>query len=139
MPTVVQRPSLPPAMHIVIERWLAMRRLTDRPMTISRLALALRRFSRWLGTQEPGIRSFAQVDRPHVLRYLTVLMDEPLGSTGRPMAPNTRIGHISALAVFSGRRRHGASTRCRGGRSWAGRYPGAHRCPALSPRTNWHG
>jgi integrase len=100
MPTVVQRPSLPPEMHTVIERWLAVRRLTDRPMTISRLALALRRFSRWLGTQEPGLRSFAQVDRTHVLRYLTVLMDEPLASTGRPMAPNTRIGHISALAVF---------------------------------------
>jgi integrase len=100
MPTFLQRPPLPPAMQSVIDRWLAVRRLTDRPMTISRLDLALHRFSHWLCTQEPGLRSFAQVDRSHVLRYLTVLMDEPLASTGHPMAPNTRIGHISALAVF---------------------------------------
>jgi len=100
MPTFLVRPQLPPPMQRVVERWLAVRRLTDRPMTVSRLDLALRRFSSWLGTHEPGIRSFAQVDRPHVLRYLTVLLDESLTSTGRPMAPNTRIGHISALAMF---------------------------------------
>jgi integrase len=100
MPTFLVRPQLPPTMQRVVDRWLAARRLTDRPMTVARLDLALRRFSSWLCMQEPGIRSFAQVDRPHVLRYLTVLMDEPLASTGRPMAPNTRIGHISALAMF---------------------------------------
>jgi len=100
MPTFMVRPPLPPTMQHVVDRWLAARRLTDRPVTVSRLELALRRFSGWLCTHEPRIRSFAQVDRPHVLRYLTILMDEPLASTGRPMAPNTRIGHISALAMF---------------------------------------
>jgi integrase len=100
MPTFMVRPQLPPTMQRVVDRWLAARRLTDRPVTVSRLELALRRFSSWLCTHEPGLRSFAQVDRPHVLRYLTVLLDEPLASTGRPMAPNTRIGHISALAMF---------------------------------------
>jgi integrase len=100
MPTFMVRPPLPLKMQRVIDQWLAARRLTDRPVTVSRLDLALRRFSSWLSTHEPEIRSFAQVDRPHVLRYLSVLMDEPLVSTGHPMAPNTRIGHISALAMF---------------------------------------
>jgi integrase len=100
MPTFMRRPQLPPKMQRVVDRWLAVRRLTDRPVTVSRLDLALRRFSSWLCLHEPAIKSFAQVDRPHVLRYLSVLMDEPLASTGRPMAPNTRIGHISALAMF---------------------------------------
>jgi integrase len=100
MPTLMVRPPLPPTMPHVVDRWLAARRLTDRPVTVSRLELALRRCSGWLCTHEPRIRSFAQVDRPHVLRYLTIVMDEPLASTGRPMAPNTRIGHISALAMF---------------------------------------
>jgi integrase len=87
-------------MQRVVDRWLTTRRLTDRPMTMSRLDLALRRFSSWLVAQEPEMTSFAQVEREHVLRYLHVLTDEPLPSTGRPMALNTRIGHISALAVF---------------------------------------
>ena len=100
MPPFMRRPQLPLKMQRVVDRWLATRRLTDRPMTMSRLDLALRRFSSWLCAQEPEMTSFAQVEREQVLRYLHVLTDEPLPSTGRPMALNTRIGHISALAVF---------------------------------------
>jgi integrase len=100
MPAYLVRPPLSPQMQAVVDRWLATRRLTDRPATVARLDRALRYFSSWLGTHASSITSFAQVDRTQVLRYLTTLTDAPLERTGRPMAINSRAGHISALAMF---------------------------------------
>jgi integrase len=100
MPTYTVRSQLPPKMQGVVDRWLAARRLINRPGTLPRLERALRYFGQWLGTHEPQIINFAQVDRQHMVRYLRVLAEEPLPSTDRPMALNTRMGHISALASF---------------------------------------
>jgi integrase len=100
MPTYLVRPPLSRTMQTVVDKWLAARRLTDRPATVVRLERAIRGFSSWLCAHEPGIRSFAEVDREHVLRYLTVLAHEPTARTGRPLCLTSRASHISALAMF---------------------------------------
>jgi integrase len=100
MPTWRVRPPLPPQIQVVIDRWVATRRLTDRPATVERLERAVHGFSYWLGTHEPGLCSLAQVDREHVLRYLTTLAQEPVARTGRPLCLTSRASHISALAMF---------------------------------------
>jgi len=100
MPTYMVRPPLSRTMQAVIDKWLAIRRLTDRPATVVRLERAVRGLSSWLCTHEPGIRSFAEVDREHVLRYLMTLAQEPVARTGRPLCLTSRASHISALAMF---------------------------------------
>ncbi len=100
MPTYKVQRLLPAEMQVVIDKWLAARRLTDRPATVVRPGLALRGFSTWLRTYESSIENFAQVDRDHVLRYLTALAHEPTAMTGRPLSLWSRISRISALAMF---------------------------------------
>jgi integrase len=100
MPTYMVRPPLSRTMQAVVDQWLAIRRLTDRPATVVRLERALRGLSSWLCAHEPGIRSFAEVDREHVLRYLTALAQEPTARTGQPLCLTSRASHISALAMF---------------------------------------
>jgi integrase len=100
MPSYMVRPTLPPKMQTVVDKWLTTRRLTDCPATVKRLERALRGFSTWLRSQYPDIESFASVDREHVLRYLTTLAKEPSTHTGKPLSLRSRAGYISALAMF---------------------------------------
>jgi len=100
MPSYMVRPPLSCTMQVVVDKWLAIRRLTDRPATVVRLERALRGLSSWLCTHEQGIRSFAEVDRKHVLWYLTALAQEPTARTGQPLCLTSRASHISALAMF---------------------------------------
>ncbi len=92
-------PALP-AMQAVIDRWLAARKLTDRPSTLQRLEVALRHFLIWLAKAQPDITRFADVTRDHLLAYLAVLAEEPTERTEQPLAPISRRGRISALSVF---------------------------------------
>jgi integrase len=87
-------------MEAVVDRWLAVRRLTSRPITIHHLGLGLRCFLDWLAVAEPDISSFAQVTRDHVLGFLAAMAREPNPRTGRPLAAITRRARTSALSVF---------------------------------------
>ena len=89
-----------PAMQAVVDRWLAVRKLTDRPNTIERLELALRRFLAWMAEVHPSVTRFAEVTRDHLLAYMALLAEEPTERTGRPLSPVSRRGRISALSVF---------------------------------------
>ncbi len=89
-----------PVMQAVIDRWLAVRQLTDRPSTIQGLELALRRFLIWIAKADPAVSRFADVTRDHLLDYLAVLAQEPTERTGQPLTPATRHKRISALSVF---------------------------------------
>ncbi len=100
MPAYAVRPPPRPAMEVVVDRWLAVRRLTDRPITIHHLGLALRCFLDWLAIAEPDIDSFAQVTRDHVLGFLAAMAREPNPRTGRPLATATRRARTSALGLF---------------------------------------
>lgn len=100
MPAYAVRPPPRPAMEAVVDRWLTLRRLTDRPITIHHLGLALRCFLDWLAVAEPDIDSFAQVTRDHVLGFLAAMAREPNPRTGRPLAAITRRARTSALGLF---------------------------------------
>jgi integrase len=96
----VPRPIGPMRMHQVAERFLAARRLTDRPSTLQNLTFTLRRFIVFLTEIAPSIESFAQVDREHVLAFAKMLEVEPTGRTGRPPSVATRRGRLSAVSSF---------------------------------------
>jgi integrase len=100
MPTYAASDELPPRMQAVLSHWLAARRLTDRPSTVYKLGLAVRRFAVWLREQDPTIKSFADVTRDHCLAFLQALVDQPSSFTGRPLCTLSRIGRTSGLSMF---------------------------------------
>jgi integrase len=89
-----------PRMQALAERFLAARRLTDRPATIVHLELALRQFIAWLVETESALETFAQVTREHVLAYAEALEAMRNPRTGQPYATLTKRGRLAALAVF---------------------------------------
>ena len=100
LPPPVARPALPAQMEGVITRYLAARRLTDRPATVLRLELALRRFVEWLTRTHPALMTFAAVQREHVLAYAHALQTRRAARTGQPLAALTKRGLLSGLSVF---------------------------------------
>src|SRR5207253_7939808 len=87
-------------MEAVAARFLATRRLTDRPTTVATLEHALHEFIAWLSTTEPKLETFAEVTREHLLAYGGFLATSKSPYTGRPYAVLSRRGRLSALAVF---------------------------------------
>jgi integrase len=100
MASYADRPPVPARMQATVDRWLAVRRLTDRPATVAKLKLALRRFMVWLTQTDPALESFAAVTRDHALEYLTAMAEDPTPQTGRPLSALSRIGRTSALSMF---------------------------------------
>jgi integrase len=100
MPSYADRPPVPARMQATVDRWLTARRLTDRPATVAKLELSLRRFMVWLTQTDPAIESFAAVTRDHALEYLTAMAEDPTPRTGRPLSALSRIGRTSALSMF---------------------------------------
>ncbi|MGX4694506.1 tyrosine-type recombinase/integrase [Streptomyces sp. JNUCC 63] len=91
---------LPPRMQAVAEKWLAARRLTDRPVTVDKLELAIRRFGDWLGEHHPDVVSWADVTRDHCLAWLQHIAEEPTERTGKPLGAISRIQRASGLGQF---------------------------------------
>jgi len=88
---------LPSTMQAVADKWLAARRLTDRPSTVNKLELTIRRFGDWLGEHHPEIESFADVTRDHCLAWIAHITEEPTEQTGKPLGVVSRIQRISGL------------------------------------------
>lgn len=84
----------------VVVRYLAIRRLTDRPETVQRMERTLRNFMAWLAESAPEIETFADVERDHVVGFLTALATIPSKWTGKPLAVRTRIGATHCLGQF---------------------------------------
>lgn len=95
-----QRPALKPRMQQMMERYLAARRLTDRPNTVYKIERGLRVFANWLEEAYPEVESFAEVNRDHVLDFMEALEEIRGKTTGEPLAPLTRRNRLSALSVF---------------------------------------
>ena len=55
----------PPRMEAVVTRFLAARRLSDRPSTLANLEFTLRRFMTFLADAAPELDSFVDVSRDH--------------------------------------------------------------------------
>ena len=78
-------PVRKPRMQAVVERFLAVRRLTDRPATVLHIDLAVRQFVAWLVEADPRLETFAEVTREHVLAYAEALQAMCNPRTGQPM------------------------------------------------------
>jgi len=100
LPARARRPDLPPQMVAVADRYLAVRRLTDRPATILNLERALRHFMAWLAWAHPALTTFAAVQREHILEYAADLEAQRAARSGRPLTTLTRRGLLSGLSVF---------------------------------------
>src|SRR2546425_151943 len=87
-------------MGAVASRFLAARRLTDRPSTVETLEHALREFIAWLYRVEPQVETFADVTRDHLFAYGEFLATTCSPRTGRSYAFFSRRGRLAALAVF---------------------------------------
>lgn len=98
--THATHPLGPPRMEAVVLRYLAARRLMDRPETVARADLTLRKFMGWLAHGAPEIENFAEVTREHALGFLAAMVDTPSQWSGQPLAVNTRINRIRALGKF---------------------------------------
>jgi len=93
-------PVRKPRMQAVVERFLAVRRLTDRPATVLHIDLAVRQFVAWLVEADPRLETFAQVTREHVLAYAEALQAMRNPRTGQPYATLTKRGRLAGLVVF---------------------------------------
>lgn len=100
MPSFKPAMVLPPVMQAVAEKWLAARKLTDRPSTVAKLELAVRRFGDWLGEHHPEVTSFTEATRDHCLAWMQHLVDTPTERTGRPLGVLSRVQRISGLSQF---------------------------------------
>ena len=89
---------LPPRMQVVADKWLAARRLTDAPMTVEKLEIAVRKFGEWLAEHHSEIVSYADVTRDHCLAWAGSLIETPTEKTGKPLGAVTRIQRISGLS-----------------------------------------
>ena len=87
-------------MQSTAERYLAARRLTDRPGTVQGYSRALSAFVKWAAEAHPEFRSFANIDREHALEYAEALAAMNSQVTGRPFAILTRYGMLSRLSTF---------------------------------------
>jgi integrase len=100
MPRYAVRPTPPPRMAAVIDRYLAARRLTERPATVSIAELSLSRFVGWLAETSPELTSFAEVTRDHALGFLAAMAENPIPRTGQPLSQLSRRGRTCALSTF---------------------------------------
>jgi integrase len=100
MPPWKSRPTFPPRMTVVLERYIASRRLTDAPVTVEKVALRIEQFAVWLTKSVPAIESFAQVTRDHLLQYAEVLKTMSGTRTNTPYCAVTQRSCLSCLSVF---------------------------------------
>jgi integrase len=100
MPLYAERGGGQPRMQAVVDRYLTARRLTDRPGTVAKLDLTLRRCMKWLAATHAEITSWAQVTRDQVLAFAEVLDTMPNATTGQPLSTLTKRGTMSNLSVF---------------------------------------
>jgi len=100
MPLSVTRVVPQPQMQLVIDRYVATRKLTARPATIERIEHGLRIFCTWLAEAQPHVQSFAHLTRDQVLAYADALNTMRAGRTGQPVAAWSKLRRMSVLAVF---------------------------------------
>ena len=99
-PGSATRPVLRPQLEATLQRYLATKRLSCRPATVSRIDRSLRQFIAWLDDAYPGVSSFMEVARDHVLAYGVALNSMVAQRTGQPLATLTKRGHLAALMLF---------------------------------------
>lgn len=87
-------------MQAVLDRYLSTRRLTDRPGTVQNLNTSIRQFIGWLERVHPGVETFAEVTRDHVLEFAEALKSAAPPLFRAPLAASTQRRILSNLSVF---------------------------------------
>jgi integrase len=94
------RPVLNPHMEAFAARYLAVKRLTDRPNTVKKSDEALYRFIHWLSHTHPDVQSWAEVSRDHLLEFAGALRVMPGPRIERPLTVSSQRVLLSRLAIF---------------------------------------
>ena len=90
-----------PRIAAVMERYVDERALTLRPASMSTDRNGLRRFGRWLDAERPAMESLTELRRTDLVEFMThVNREHKIKQPEQQLAPATRIGIISAIAVF---------------------------------------
>lgn len=100
MPAYAAPPPPQATMVALVERWLAVRRLTDSPSTVYHLAIGMHGFLDHLAEAAPAVQEFGAVTREHALGYLHRMATEVRPRTGRALSALTRRSRTSAVAQF---------------------------------------
>lgn len=102
LPYAMRETVLPskPQLHAAVSRYLATRRVTDRPATLQHFQVGLRRFMQWLTQTAPEIERFAEVTREQVLAYAAFLETEISTQTGKPLTAWTKRNYLAAVSQF---------------------------------------
>lgn len=98
MPHRALWPGIRPVMEQVAQRYIAMRRLTDRPGTIIMLDVAMRHFITWIAQAHPSLVSLAEITRAHLLEFAEHLNTMTCERTGGPLATLTKRGRLANLS-----------------------------------------
>jgi integrase len=100
MPLYAKRPVHHPSMEAIAARYIATRRVTSRPSTITQIDLTLHQFMDWLDAEHPQVSSWTSVTREHLLEFAEALETMPGITTGHPLSTLSRRGKLSNLSVF---------------------------------------
>ncbi len=92
------RPVVRPRMQAVVQRYLAMRRLTDEPTTV--LGFDTYKFITWIAQAYPQVDTWTQVTREQVLEYAEVMKTVISPQTRKPLSVVSRRSQLSRLSVF---------------------------------------
>lgn len=89
-----------PQMAAVIARYLAERRLTDRPRTVCGAEQALHRLAEWLAATYPQVTSFAHLTREQILEFAADLNTRISAQTQQPLSIGYKRLILARLAQF---------------------------------------
>jgi integrase len=94
------RLSIHPQIDASVTRYIAERRLTYSPASVSYARQALHMFQDWLAQAYPSVESFAGVTRDQVLEYAEALKTYTCPRTGKLASVIYRIRLLSCLKLF---------------------------------------
>jgi len=95
----VPRPAKP-RMEAIVDRYIAERRLTDRPSTVESISRALRLFIGWLSQVHPELESLADVTRDHLIEFAEALNGMVGVRTKKLFSLNTKRMYLAYLSLF---------------------------------------
>ena len=94
------RPLVKPRMQAVVQRYLAVRRLTDEPNTVLGFDTTTYKFITWIAHAYPQVETWAEVTREQVLEYAEAMKTLISPQTGKPLGVVSRRSQLSRLSVF---------------------------------------
>lgn len=89
-----------PAMQAVVDRWIAIRRLTLSDHTVDHQVVSLRHFMTHLVLTLPTVHRFADLTRDHALGFVAAMAEDARISTGQSLSATARRARIATIITF---------------------------------------